>query len=653
MHHLRHGAAREWTDFPATAEGASLILAFDASPNTGERTLAMRHRDVKVPWRVHVNGREIARLPPDEADTISLLALPPGTLRDGANELRIEAGGAAADDVLIGRIRVIDRPRQAVLTEATIDVAVQEDPGGQPIPSRITVSDEHGSLVPLGNTSDATHAVRPGVVYSGAGTTRLQLPAGRYVIHAGRGFEYGIARAAVEVARGETLSQRLTIRREVDTAGWAAMDTHVHTGTFARHGDATIAERMLTIAGEGIELPVSTEHNSRVDFEAHARAARVRASFSPILGAEVTTPALGHFNVFPLAADGPDIDHRAPGWERLRQSMAAIAPRAIVVLNHGRDDHGGFRPLGAARHAGVAGENLDGWHLPANAMEIVNSGAVMSDGLALPRDWMALLNRGQGLAPVGSSDSHDVARYIVGQGRTYVQVDDRRPGAIDVRRALESLAQGRVLVSYGLLTDIDVGGHGPGELAQTRGPLAVRIRVTGPGWTRASHVALYANGALVRDATIADGTAAGTKWNATWALPASTHDRHLVAVATGPGLSGPFWPTAKPYQPTSPDFTPYVLGVSGAVFVDADRSGRFDSALDYARRAIDATTDPGQLAAHLARYDAAVATQAASLLRARDPAGFAAAIGAIRSVAAPHVASGLQAYLDARRASGR
>jgi hypothetical protein len=457
----------------------------------------------------------------------------------------------------------------------------------------------------------------------------------------------------VHVARGETVARRLTIRREVDTTGWVAMDTHLHTGTFARHGDASIAERMLTIAGEGIELPVSTEHNTRVDFEARARAAGVRSWFTPILGTEVTTPTLGHFNVFPLAADGPAVDQRAPAWVALGGSLDAVAPRAIVVLNHGRDEHGGFRPLGPSRHLGVAGEDLDGWHLPANAMEVVNSGAVMSDALALTRDWMGLLNRGRRVTPVGSSDSHDVARYIVGQGRTYVAVDDRRPDAIDLTRAMDAVLQGRVLVSYGLLADIDVGGHGPGELMTPPDTLAVRIRVKGPGWTRARHVALYANGSLVREEAIADGGTAGVKWDATWRVPVPAHDVHLVAVATGPGVTDPFWPTAKPYQPTSPEFTPYVLGVSGAVFVDADRSGTFDSALAYARRETAATTDPRQLAARLARYDAGVATQAASLLRAHDPAGFEATIGTMRATAAPHVASGLQAYLDALRASGR
>ena len=148
------------------------------------------------------------------------------------------------------------------------------------------------------------------------------------------------------------------------------------------------------------------------------------------------------------------------------------------------------------------------------------------------------------------------------------------------------------MVSYGLLTEMDVAGQGPGELVAPKGALDVRIRVKGPGWTRAHRVALYVNGEKVREEAIVDGTTAGMKWEATWRLPKPAHDVHLVAMATGPGLTAPYWPTAKPYQPTSTDFTPYVLGMSGAVFVDADGSGTFESAFAYARRAVSAATDP-------------------------------------------------------------
>jgi hypothetical protein len=651
MHHLRSGAEREWAEFPERAEGTQLVAAFQAKPNHREQTLRLRHRDLKQSWIVLLNGKEIARLPTNEADTITYWPVPAGVVGDGANELRIRCADGTSDDVAIGEAMLIDRPREEVLSDATVDVSVREEPGGRATPSRITVADTHGTLVSLGNVSDPQHAVRPGVVYSGSSEVRLKLPAGRYVISAGRGFEYSLASVDVELARGSHASRRLAIRREVDTAGWAAMDTHVHTGTIARHGDADIGERMLTIAGEGIELPVSTEHNMRVDFDARAREAGVRDYFTPVMGTEVTTPSIGHFNVFPIPPDARAIDERAPDWARLHEAIGNAATDPVIVLNHGRDLHGGFRPLGPAHHIGIAGEDLEGWRLPANAMEVVNSGAIMSNALSLPRDWMGLLNRGVMLTPIGSSDSHDVSRYIIGQGRTYVRCDDRDPGRIDLATAMEHLRRGQVTVSYGLMTEIDVDGKGPGELVSLRGDPGVRIRVKGPGWTRAQRVALYVNGEIVRDDEIATGSTAGVKWDAIRRLPRPSHDVHLVAIASGPGIAAPYWPTAKPYQPTSIEFAPYVLGVTGAVFVDADGSGTFDSALEYARREVSASDQRSPLAARLGSYDAAVAIQAASLLRAQDPAGFEARIRAMIQAAPAHVAAGLTAYLDAWKES--
>jgi hypothetical protein len=451
--------------------------------------------------------------------------------------------------------------------------------------------------------------------------------------------------------KGSHASRKLTIRREVETPGWAAMDAHVHTGTFAHYGDAGIDERMLTIAGEGIELPVSTEHNTRVDFDARARDAGVRQHFTPVVGSEVTTPSIGHFNVFPIPPDGNPIDQVAPDWRRLGEVIARVAAEPVIVLNHGRDAHGGFQPLGRTRHISITGEDLEGWVLPANAMEVVNSGAIMSDGLALARDWMGMLNRGAILTPIGSSDSHDVSRYIVGQGRTYVRCDDQDVGRIDLARAMKSIRRGQVMVSYGLLAELDVETKGPGELIEPQGDLGVRIRVKGPGWTRARRVALYANGLTVREEEIRTGASAGVKYDATWRLPKPSHDVQLVAIAEGPGISAPYWPTAKPYQPTSGEFTPYVLGVSGAVFVDADGSKKFESAFEYARREVSSTNDKRPLATRLGTYDIAIAAQAASLLRARDPAGFEAMIRSMILAAPPHVAKGLQAYLDAWKES--
>ncbi len=97
------------------------------------------------------------------------------------------------------------------------------------------------------------------------GSARIGVPAGRYTIYAGRGFEYSLDSTEVTLAAGETLRRRLSIRREVPTECYVACDTHVHTLTHSGHGDASVQERMITLAAEGIELPIATDHNVHID----------------------------------------------------------------------------------------------------------------------------------------------------------------------------------------------------------------------------------------------------------------------------------------------------------------------------------------------------------------------------------------------------
>jgi hypothetical protein len=251
-------------------------------------------------------------------------------------------------------------------------------------------------------------------------------------------------------------------------------------------------------------------------------------------------------------------------------------------------------------------------------MEIVNAGAVMADALALPRDWMGMLNRGIVLTPVGSSNSHDVSRYIIGQGRIYMRCDDRDAGRIDPGRAVERIRRGQVMVSYGLLAELEVDTKGPGELVDSGESLDVRIRVKAPGWTRANRLTLYVTGVNVREEEILPGTNAGVKWEATWRLRKPSHYVHLVAIAQVPESPLPIGRRPNRISRRSIDFTPYVLGLSGPVFVDADGSKKFESALEYARREVSSANER-PLVTRLGSYDTAVAIQTASLLRAEDP----------------------------------
>ncbi|HEX6984611.1 MAG TPA: CehA/McbA family metallohydrolase [Planctomycetaceae bacterium] len=656
LRHLRIDGMREWEAFPESPESARLDLTFSAERNATEQTLRLRQQDVKQTWRVRLNDREIGRLTQDENDMVVYLPIPPGTLVAGENRLRIEqeqGGRPAADDIRVGEVRIDPRLVREVLSEAPVEVTVTED--GEPVPCRITVLNADGALQTTWAEPDDRLAVRPGVIYTADGRARFGLPAGRYTIHAGRGFEYSLATADVTAAAGETVTVSLSIRREVPTAGWVACDTHVHTLTHSGHGDATEAERMVTVAGEGIELAIATDHNKQIDYDPAARAVGVRERFTPLVGNEVTTK-VGHFNVFPVTPGGEVPDHTLTEWPAIFEAIERAGAK-VVILNHARDLHSGFRPFGPGHFNAAAGERLDGRPVGFNAMEVVNSGATQTDPTRLLRDWLALLNAGHTVTPVGSSDSHDVARYAVGQGRTYIRCGDGDPGDIDLPTAIENFLNGRVMVSYGLLAELTVEERfGPGDVAEVKGDeVRVSVRVLGPHWVTADRVELFANGVKVREASIPDGHGdlpPGVKWAGGWTLPKPPHDVHLVAAASGPGIDGLYWPTAKPYQPTSPRWTPRVLGCSGAVRVDADGDGGWTSARGYAERIRnDAGGNLSKLVAGLAGFDEAVATQAAWLYEVNGGSPTDPALRQALTDAPPAVRVGFQAYLEAWRES--
>ncbi|HVW00493.1 MAG TPA: CehA/McbA family metallohydrolase [Planctomycetaceae bacterium] len=655
LSHLRSGSGREWDDFPEESPGARRQWAFESHPNAGEQTIRWRQRDVKQGWTWTLNGRKLGELVRDENAQQGCVAIPAGTLREGNNELVVESTAKESDDIEIGDLSIDPRPLREALGEGRLHVTVRDRGDQKPLPCRITLLDDRGMLALIGSRSDETRAVRTGVAYLAAGETVLEVPAGKYRVVAGRGFEYGIDSAEVEVRAGQTADVRLQIAREVPTPGWVACDTHVHTLTYSGHGDCTDVERVITLAGEGIEWPIITDHNRHIDLDPLARRLNLRQWFTPVVGNEFTTK-VGHFNIFPVEPQIPPADTQVQDWADVATALKGSAPR-VVILNHPRDLHAGFLPFAPEHHLALTGDNLDGWKLPANAMELVNSGAQQSDMRRTIRDWHGMLNHGHVLTPVGSSDSHDVSRYIVGQGRTYIRCDDADAGNIDIDGAVRSFVEGRTSVSLGLLADISVNGTARvGDIVTATGPIKVQVRVLGPAWTTAERVEVYANGVLVALAEIPEeaGRKAGEKWTVRRVLERPKHDVHLTAVAWGAPQTGLFWPLGKPYQPTSTHVDLHVVGITGAVWIDADGDGQITSARGYAEREMKHSKGELQrLCAALERYDLPTAAQAAALLQKLGVDLEAEEAANIWRKAAPVVANGFREYLDEWRQSVR
>ena len=617
MHHLRNGKPEEWANFSKLPVETQLVLNFSSDNNSVEYTISIRQYDVKQSWQVLLNNQLLSSLVVDGNDMRVYFSIPTGSLLQGQNELKIISTSTVVDDIEVGDIVLDPRPLNEVLSETQMEIEIREEKSDALLPSRITIVDSKGRLQTTGTALRDELAIRPGMIYTASGRVSLQLPAGQYTIYAGRGFEYNIDSFQVTLNSGDRLQRIFRLRKEVNTVGWVSSDTHLHTLTRSGHGDASDKERAITIAGEGIELPVITEHNMISDISPITRELKLDRFYTVIAGNEVTT-AVGHFNFFPLDKKDPITYFKAKDWASLDAAFGNRENK-IVVLNHGRDSHIGFRPFDPRRHLSTAGKNLDNWTLPVNAMEVVNSGALLNRRMQLIEDWFGLINHGIQITPVGSSDSHDVGRYIVGQARTYILAKDSDPSEIQINEVIKHFKEGKVTVSFGLMAEIKVNDrYGPGELATATPTNTIHMQVSGPSWISADSVTLYANGIRIYKQGIRNKKNAGVKWEGSWSVKKQNQDIFLVVVTDADQKSLPFWPIVKPFQPTSSHWNPYVLGCSGAVWIDMDGDGKRTSALDYAKRIVDKHAhNLKELIRQLNQYDGAVTVQAMSILMDR------------------------------------
>lgn len=617
MHHLRKGTTRQWIDFPLHAKDSQLVVIFDVGDTAAPGTIFLRQFDVSQQWEVMLNETKLGNLTVDENDMSTYFEFSSGTLIKKRNRLQIRPAmseNQLSDDIRIGQIFLDRRSAKQILSEASVKIGVVDAETDKLLPSRITIINRNRSLQPAAMLYDNCIALRTGVIYTCNGTTSFTLPEGSYTIYASRGFEYGVDSFRISLKKGDNIIKKLPLRHEVPAKGWVSCDPHVHTLTYSGHGDATMRERILTIAGEGLKLPVITEHNLAVDIKDSLQKMGMNVWITPITGNEVTTNK-GHFNIFPLSSREPVTDHNIKDWNELATSLSKSDTLQVVILNHARDTHKGFRPFDSSHHVAAAGKSLNGWTFPANAMEVMNSGSQQTDPHQLYLDWMGMYNRGIFLTPAGSSDSHDVSRFILGQARTYVRVQ-HDSADINTDEVIKNFAKGKVVVSFGLFTDIMVDSlYGPGDLVPSSGDLQVSLKVWGPAWAKARRIILYANGQKIREMKINESKKAGEKWSGKWILPKPYHDLYLVAVAEGPDPQVPFWPVARPFQHSTPKFNPVILGVTGAVRIDADNDGQYTSAYKYASALWHTVNNNvNEYIRKLAAYDRSVAIQAAAVL---------------------------------------
>ncbi len=610
FHHLGNDPTPDWTEAPVDPEGKRFDMSFDARANDAERVLSWRQRSVDSAWRIEINGVELCVLPRGDGQPAQrFAALPPGVLRDGSNDLAVVPTDPN-DDITIGDIRLYDATFREYFNLAPLTVRVTDAASGAALPARVTIVDASGHRPAL-FFGDGSHlALRDGVAYTSSGSVALELAQGEYDIYATRGSEWSLDHTAVRVdIDGATARATLALTREVDTRGFVAADTHIHTLTFSGHGDASIDERMVTLAGEGVELAVATDHNHNIDYRPYQENLGLESYFTPVMGNEVTTK-VGHFNAFPMDHSDDIPGFRSTDFVTLVEGMRSKGAQ-VVILNHPR------WPAHDTGPWGVFG--LDTWTgdvnlprpLPFDATELINATTEEASAMTLFEDWFALLNAGERVVAVGSSDSHTVGDPV-GGGRTYVPSTTDDPSKIDVDAACTHLAGGRTSISMGIFTDVLVEGASMGATAALDGTLDVRLRVAAPGWVRPRLARVFANGVEIARRELAVERDAPLDVTLDMSLPwPHRHDAWIVCVVTGDAVDGHYWPLLNPYT----------LGATNPVWLDVDGDGVHQSPREVADALANEVdvTDGAQTRAALARCDAGVGVQLLHALLATQP----------------------------------
>jgi hypothetical protein len=451
--------------------------------------------------------------------------------------------------------------------------------------------------------------------YAKDGRFLRRIRPGTYDLVVSRGMEYDLHTETVVVDSGGHIQRSVRLRRGVETDGWVAIDTHIHSAGSTDSG-MPLDKRVISIAGEGIEMAVATDHNYVTDYQPEIGRQNLQQWLTSVVGLELTTFEMGHFNAFPLRHDSSVTRGGSFEWvgrtpQQLFDGMRALGetPEEVLIqVNHPRWDFLGYFNVfnlsqetgGPEQRTGLrsvfapAGDEfaLENFSLDFDAVEIINGkridlfhtfrspevppeppvpdpipppGEVVrnADGsIAFPgamEDWFVLLNRGHRFAGVGASDSHSALGHEPGFPRTMVFVGEGKDGngQYTTAEVVEALRAGRAVISMGAFVEISVNGEPIGsDVSDSDGSVEITIRAQAPDWAPLEKVTVWSNGVAVLELDIPASQA--HDFTATEIVSADT-DAWFLAEATGSRNLFPVVPP-KEYASLSPSTIITALG---------------------------------------------------------------------------------------------
>jgi hypothetical protein len=444
---------------------------------------------------------------------------------------------------------------------------------------------------------------------------------GSYRVVCSRGIEYDVVETQIEVKAGQIARVEAVLPHALPTPGWVSGDYHLHA-TNSIDSAMNLVDRLTTVAAEGVDVAVATDHNFVTDYNPAIASANLEPFIQGVVGLEMTTLEVGHFNGFPLRyKPGPitkgafEWSGRAPSalFEDLRALGKYGPEQTIIQINHPRDAILGYfnnyfynPDTGEAEDSTslfLAAEGpefgKDQFSLAVDAIELYNgkrfdllrtyrvpevlpppplpmnvppAGSILRDAdgkVAFPGgmdDWFGLLDKDVRLTAVANSDSHE-SEDEAGYPRTYTPVSDDRPGYIPELDLVRAMKSQKALLTNGPMLDVKVGGKGLGETADgSSGKVSVQIAATAAPWIDLTSVSVIVNGETLRTFTGSRAELA--------ALPAFdvdvARDSWIVVEARG---DRSMWPVVTPLEVPPIQLNDAVGSIAGSFGIDLNPFG--------------------------------------------------------------------------------
>ncbi len=443
-------------------------------------------------------GRALSRVRSDASANFSA-QLPPGNY-----QLQSVREGALPGPILTATLS--DTPVAGLIVQdgesGTLTISVA-DAGGNAMPARVMLA-----------STDFSQEMHVGAV-----TTQVPLPPGDYSVSVSRGIEFGLFEQQVlTIADGAVEVLEVVLEREVDTDGWIAMDSHLHS-EMSTDSSVPLGQRLLSVAGEGVEVAISTDHDFVTDYAPYVAKLGLANFLATQPGTEVSSTIVGHINGWPLEVKLDQAAAGAVAWFGQGPNQIAKLIRdgktdRVVQINHPRRSSSAvFNSIELDPTTLTSGTTPDDLGVPGadlndfdfDAIEVANYKADSSFEETF-RDWLAFLMRGHRKTATGASDSHSTTAFS-GRSRTYVAVgaglDD--PSTLDLAALNQAIVQGKATVSQGAFVTIEADdpigmqSYGAGEVAPLQGQAQVdlQVRVQAASWLPVVKLVIYERDQIV------------------------------------------------------------------------------------------------------------------------------------------------------------